>query len=136
MEHGGVKRLFLKNGIRGFIYEEYPREALSGVLNGYLTAVLGICEMQQFSSGYDRMFADNMRNLKQIIPLYDSGYWSFYALDGNLSSGFYHRYVIKQLTVLAEADPSLEPYVSRFEAYQKHFVFQTRALYNKIRYKL
>ena len=136
VEEGGIKRKFEKNSINGFIYEEYPRKELNGVLNGYISVLLAIYELNNITDNYKKMFTENMNNLKEIMPLYDSGYWSYYSLDGNLSSGFYHKYLITQLLVLKEMDHFFEQYVFKFTTYKNTFACQVRALYEKIRYKI
>ncbi len=129
---GGVKREFEKDGIAGFVYEEYPRSALSGVLNGYISAVFGICELSEVESGFETLRNKNIRNLLQILPLYDTGFWSCYALDGNMASGFYHRYVVTQLTALEEIDPSFFRFKKRFADYAVCYGCALRALAHKL----
>ena len=126
---GGVKRDFSQR----FIYEEYPREALSGVLNGYISSVLGIYELSLHQKDFKKLFQMNLANLKKILPLYDNGYWSLYALDGTLSSGFYHRYVITQLKAMEMFDNFFKMYSLRFESYLNNPVFVCKALYKKMR---
>jgi len=111
--HCGVKREF--DDI--FIYEEYPREQLNGVLNGYISAVLALYELAQTDSDFQDIYLKNIQNLKKILPKFDSGFWTYYALDGVLSSGFYHRYVIIQLKALASIDQEFGVYVKKFEKY-------------------
>ncbi len=111
--HGGVKREF--DDV--FIYEEYPREQLNGVLNGYISAVLALYELAQTDSDFQDIYLKNIQNLKKILPKFDSGFWTYYALDGVVSSGFYHRYVIIQLKALVSIDQEFGVYVKKFEKY-------------------
>ena len=111
--HGGVKREF--DDV--FIYEEYPRAQLNGVLNGYISAVLALYELAQTDSDFRDIYLKNIQNLKKILPKFDNGFWTYYALDGVLSSGFYHRYVIIQLKALASIDQEFDVYVKKFEKY-------------------
>ena len=111
--HSGVKREF--DDV--FIYEEYPREELNGVLNGYISAVLALYELAQLDSEFQDIYLKNIQNLKKILPQFDSVFWTYYALDGNISSGFYHRYVIIQLKALASIDQEFSAYVKKFEKY-------------------
>ncbi|WP_415406720.1 D-glucuronyl C5-epimerase family protein [Sulfurovum sp. CS9] len=111
--HGGVKREF--DDV--FIYEEYPRKQLNGVLNGYISAVLALYELSQTDSDFQDIYLKNIQNLKKILPKFDSGFWTYYALDGVLSSGFYHRYVIIQLKALASIDQEFGVCVGKFEKY-------------------
>ena len=134
--HNGVKRYFTKEDIRGFIYEEYPQKKLSGVLNGYIAAIFGILELSYVADEYKILFIENTDNLKKILPLYDNGYWSYYSLDGNIDSGFYHRLVVKQIKVLSEFDNELNYFYKQFYMYQNNMINATRALISKIKYKL
>lgn len=126
---GGVKRIIPE----GFIYEEYPREQLSGVLNGYISALLGLYELAQYRSEYASLYSKNMENLKNILPLFDTGYWSYYALDGTIASGFYHRYVIIQLRALRTLDSSFEVEGQKFEHYLHCLFCMVKALWKKVR---
>jgi hypothetical protein len=132
----GVKREFDKNNIQGFIYEEYPRSELNGVLNGYISSILGIYELALIDSDFMKLAKSNITNLKKILPLFDTGYWSYYALDGNIDSGFYHRYIITQLSSLEELDVGFKCYKIKFEKYGNNRFNQLRAFLNKVIYKL
>lgn len=129
----GVKRDFIVGEVEGFIYEEYPRKELSGVLNGYITAIFAIYELSLLDSAYAQKLQQNIFNLVKIMPLYDTGFWSNYSLDGNISSGFYHRLVVKQLKVLSQYDDKLEKYYLQFLAYQNNKINAFRAFFQKIR---
>lgn len=132
----GVKREFVSNIIIGFIYEEYPRAELNGVLNGYVSAILGIYELSLIDKTYDGMLQMNIKNLKLILPLFDLGYWSYYALDGNIDSGFYHRLIVKQLKVLSEIDDEFAKYYMKFYKQQENKFFAFKAFVQKVKYKL
>ncbi|KJF92738.1 hypothetical protein UB33_05955 [Photobacterium angustum] len=97
---GGLKR-FIDSG--GYIYEEYPTESLNGVLNGYIFVLFSIMDLASVDESYELVLQDNIKNLRTILPLFDAGFWSYYSLDGNISSGFYHRLVIRQLEALIVA---------------------------------
>ncbi|WP_456450173.1 D-glucuronyl C5-epimerase family protein [Hydrogenimonas sp.] len=131
-EDGGVKRMFSRESIDGFLYEEYPRRHLSGVLNGYISAIFGLSELSELDEEFSVVLHSNLENLLRILPLYDSGFWSFYALDGNLDSGFYHRLVTKQLCILGEEDERFLPFAERFERYTRCKRCALRALAGKI----
>lgn len=132
----GVKRDFLKNNIHGFIYEEYPRKQLNGVLNGYISAIFGIYELSKIDDKYQKQFNENIINLKSILPLYNIDYWSYYALDANLDSGFYHRYIIIQLEALEQIDSEFKFYRKLFEEYRDNHFYQVKAFFKKVIYKL
>jgi len=132
----GVKRQFALKGIQGFIYEEYPCRKINGVLNGYISAIFGIIELSLINNKFMKLAKSNIENLKKILPLYDTGFWSYYSLNGNISSGFYHRYVIAQLLVLEELDLSFKPYRIKFKEYEANKFSQLKAFLNKVIYKL
>lgn len=136
ISNNGVKRNFILNKIDGFIYEEYPRQELNGVLNGYISAILGIYELSLIDKKYIEVFENNIKNLQDILPLFDLGYWSNYALDGNVDSGFYHRLIVKQLKVLSEIDCEFEKYYMKFYRQQENKYFAFKAFLQKVRYKL
>ena len=128
-EEGGLKRAW--EG--GYIYEEYPLPQRNGVLNGYISAVFALEELSNILPEYSVRLRNNKENLLRILPLYDAGYWSYYALDGNLSSGFYHRYVCRQLEALKGADMRFDSWFKRFEGYKRCFGCRMKALVNKIK---
>jgi len=129
VSYGGVKREFEDV----FIYEEYPREELNGVLNGYISVVLSLYELAQIDKGFRDIYLTNIQNLKKILPRFDSGFWTYYALDGNISSGFYHRYVIIQLKALASLDQEFSIYIGKFEKYLSCTSCIFKALWLKIK---
>ena len=136
IKDSGVKKEFVLDDIEGFIYEEYPREHLSGVLNGYISVLLAIYELSQVDKEYRLLFEENIENLKAILPLYDCGFWSYYSLDKNIASGFYHRLVVNQLMVLSEFDQDFFNYYKKFKNYQDNKFFALKAFVVKIRSKL
>lgn len=133
VDKGGVRRRFEKEEIEGFIYEEYPRKELSGVLNGYISAVLGVCELSEFESDFRVLCNKNIENLLHILSLYDTGFWSYYSLDGNIASGFYHRYVVIQLAALEGVDPSFSKLKKLYASYTDCRICAFRALISKLR---
>lgn len=133
IEQNGVKRVFEKGGIKSFIYEEYPRKELSGVLNGYISAIFGIYELASYDSKYQQLLQKNMKNLKKIMPLYNLDYWTYYSLDDTIASGFYHRLVVKQLEILVDMDLEFKSSYTLFLSYQNDIFKRLKALQNKIR---
>ena len=129
VEAGGVKRVWDE----GYIYEEYPLPQRNGVLNGYISTLFALEELATIVPAYRVSANANMENLLRILPLYDAGYWSYYALNGTLSSGFYHRYLCRQLEALAQDDARFVPWRRRFEGYTKCFACRMKALARKIK---
>jgi hypothetical protein len=132
VKDGGVYREFPL----GFILEEYPRGQLNGVLNGYISAFLGIYELSEIDPDFRIMCKIHLENLKQIMPLYDTGYWSYYSLDSNIASGFYHRYIIIQLKALGEIDSYFDYFAQGFTKYTRFFIFPCIALIAKVFFKI
>ena len=135
-EYNGLKRQITMSGVTGFIYEEYPRQQLNGVLNGYISVVLALEELSHEVDSYRQLFNINIDNLLRLMPLFDTGFWSYYALDGNIASGFYHRLVVKQLQVLIEFDDGFRFWHDKFLAYQNSKYCAIKALVSKLRKKL
>jgi hypothetical protein len=135
VNNGGVKRTFTIDKIEGFIYEEYPTIKLNGVLNGYISTILSLYEISRLDKSFNDMYLLNINNLTKILPLYDTGYWSYYSLDKNISSGFYHRYVIQQLIAineLSEANYKIQEYISKFINYRDNRINQIHAFIRKL----
>ena len=112
---GGTMRMINENKSE-FIYEEYPRKNISGVINGYISAIIALYEINNITQDYDDILSSNIANLIKILPYYDVGYWSLYSYDGTLSSGFYHRYLITQLRSIIHII-DLTKYAIIFEKY-------------------
>ena len=127
--NGGARREF--DGV--FIYEEYPRIKLSGVLNGYISTLFAIYELSLVDETYKNLYHRNILNLKKILPKYDLGYWSLYSLDGNIASGFYHRLLVKQLKVLSELDDDFKNFYKIHLKYQDNKYYAFKALWFKIK---
>lgn len=101
---GGVFRKISENFI---CYEEYSTlDRPSCVLNGFVTAILGLYDLSEISqnSVSKKLYNQGINSLIQNIHKWDCKIWSFYDLynksENNYSSYFYHKYHIKQLNVL------------------------------------
>lgn len=138
VNEGGVRRKFSSGDAEYFIYEEYPRRKLDGVLNGYISLILAMLELADsgilMESDISGWVKKNIDNLYSLMPMFDSGYYSFYSLNGNISSGFYHRYVVVQLEVLGRIDSRFLEYKNKFIKYRDSFICQLKALKEKLRY--
>lgn len=78
VEEGGVKA-----DIYGMpIYEEYPTKTYSHVLNGFMFCLVGLHDLYEISGNEKakRLYEEGIQTLKQILPLYDSEYTSYYDL--------------------------------------------------------
>jgi hypothetical protein len=92
-------------------FDEYPATPPTRVLNGFVTALLGIWDFYRVTNepAAREMFVGGMRTLRQILPRYDRHGWSRYALyeGGGLfhtidcpASVHYHLVHVAQLRVL------------------------------------
>lgn len=88
--------------------EEYPGEAMRGVLNGWMFALMGVRDHALLTGDpavmavAERLAAD----LARALPRFDTGYWSLYDLAGDVASPFYHDLHVAQLEALALAFPA------------------------------
>lgn len=131
----GLKRFFSMHDIYGFIYEEYPNYVNNGVLNGYISAILAIYEFSKIDPSYNKLLEINIENLLKIIKLYDSGFYSYYSLDKNISSGFYHRYVVNQLIALEKIDNRFSTPKQVFQKYRDSKICAFKAFARKLYYE-
>ena len=76
---GGVCQR-LDNG--AVIFEEYPTQPPSMVLNGHLFALIGIHDYATYFDDHRaaELFDNCTDQLKTILPRYDTGYWNLYDL--------------------------------------------------------
>ena len=132
VEDGGAKRYFDHDS---YVYEESVKSKLEGILNGHLFAVFGIYDLSFDLPDCQKSFSDNMRNLKKILPKYDMGYWSYYDLNGEIASGFYHRLVIFQLQSLIAYDEYFLYFSNKMKKYIGNTFFALRALYAKLSHR-
>lgn len=132
VKKGGVKRSFWIEGEEYFIYEEYPTSTLNGVLNGHISALLGLKDFDEVVGKESELYRKNIENLIDLLPHYDIGYWSLYSLDGNISSGFYHRLVVRQLKALTGLDVRFSYWHHRFNSYLENKFYALAALTKKI----
>jgi heparosan-N-sulfate-glucuronate 5-epimerase len=104
-------------------YEEYPTTPSSFVLNGFMYALMGLYDAaeilpQPAASRAARLYADGMKSLKALLPLFDTGSGSVYDLrhltlagsgvPPNLARWDYHTTHINQLLLLASVDNESE----------------------------
>ena len=132
VEEGGVKRYF-ENGL--YVYEESVKDELEGILNGHLFALFGIYDLSSELLVCQESFSDNLENLKKILPRYDMGYWTYYSLNGEIASGFYHRLVIFQLQSLSAYDEYFLQFSNKMQKYVNNKFFALKALYAKLNHR-
>jgi D-glucuronyl C5-epimerase C-terminus len=93
------------------------------VLNAQLQAVISLTDYAELSGSADAsVLAGRLQTAAQaLLPSFDTGYWSLYALDGRESPLAYHDYVIELLRRVAARtdDDSWRDVAERFEAYER-----------------
>ena len=122
--------------------EEYPGEAMRGVLNGWMFALMGVRD-HALLTGDPAVMAAAERlagDLARALPRFDTGYWSLYDLAGDVASPFYHDLHLAQLEALARAFPAqaaaFDAVRARFEAHKASRLKTAWAVAVKVRQKL
>lgn len=114
-------------------YRVIPRRLLVGswirlysfsslqVLNAQLQAVLSLRDYTTTAGDAAAgALATRMENAAAaMLPRFDTGYWSYYALPREASPPDYHRYVVQLLAKLAKLDGRFADAAKRFAAYEK-----------------
>lgn len=125
---GGFLHIFANNNCPYF--EEYPQTP-SGVLNGFMSALMCIWEMKYwaYEPWLDELWQMGMASLQKMLPHYSNHWWSFYDLDdrspiANVNSPRYHLLEIQYLLILsllADAPQITQEYQKRVRQYDKLF---------------
>jgi hypothetical protein len=128
IEEGGVTRKVPE----GIILEEVPSPHLSGILNGWIFALFGLYDflIVEETSDVREVMEQTLKTLVAYLPRYNAGYWSFYDLQENLASPFYHRLHIAQIEALELAFPE---YSEVFSQYHQEFGRQLLSWTNRTR---
>jgi heparosan-N-sulfate-glucuronate 5-epimerase len=129
VSEGGVQARFPDGGI-GF--EEYPLQAPNIVLNGFITALVGLYDLSETGQA-DRasdLFMQGVLSLKNNIHRYDLNYWSAYDLTGYIASPNYHLYHIMQLWAMYEMTgcETFKRYTSKWQNCRKGTRFRVSYL--------
>jgi heparosan-N-sulfate-glucuronate 5-epimerase len=128
----------------GPFLEEYPTEPPSFVLNGAIFAAWGVRDVAVGLSDADAasLFSAVVETLARTVGRWDTGYWSLYDLYPhrvrNVASPFYHALHARQLRLLAgmTGQSELQAVAERFEAYARLRRNRTRALAEKVAFRL
>lgn len=103
VSEGGVVSHFPDGAL---IFEEFPTEPPSQVLNGHIFALLGIYDFGEFwhDKAAQELFNMAANGLKKNLVRYDTGYWNLYDLHPThrLAAPMYIRVHVQLLTILAE----------------------------------
>lgn len=126
----------------GISLEEYPGDAMEGVLNGWIFALVGLSDLA-IATGDESLRETTERlagDLAAAMPAYDMGYWSLYDRSGIVASPAYHSVHIAQLEALAEIFPrqaeALNGIAARFRRYEASKFGMARAFVKKLGQKL
>ena len=102
VSEGGVTACFPDGSL---IFEEFPTNPPSLVLNGYIFALLGIFDYATFwkNSEAKGLFQVAIRGLINNLHRYDTGYWNLYDLHPTrrLASPMYLKVHVQLLRILA-----------------------------------
>jgi D-glucuronyl C5-epimerase C-terminus/Putative peptidoglycan binding domain len=95
----------------------------TAILNAQLQSLVSLSEYVEIT-GHDgpRALTDGLATAaKTLLPQFDTGCWSLYALGGNNASPTYHAYHVRLLDVLADktGDPVWRDTATRWDGYQK-----------------
>jgi len=140
VEEGGV----LGKLDDGVLFEEYPCQPYSHVLNGHIFAAWGLHDyaIHQNDTHVAELFRQGAETLSRYLPRYDVGTWSRYGLfphpQPNFATPIYHELHIAQLRAmytLTRRDEFVE-YADRWEKQLDNWYCFGNALYRKIRFKL
>ncbi len=124
------------------IIEEYPAVHLTGVLNGFMLALLGMSDYAAYTDDPEirRLFINCIQGLVTNLFRYDCGYWSLYDLwqPVRLSSVAYHRLHIVLLQVLGKLtdEPFLISSARTWQGYLKNPVSRGRWMLEKLKYRI
>lgn len=128
-------------------FDEYPAKPPTRVLNGFITALLGIWDFYRVTSepSARETFLDGIRTLTKMLPRYDRDGWSRYALyeGGGLfhktdcpASVHYHMAHVAQLRVLHQItqEPLFLEWADRWDRSKDRLITKVRvwALYRVV----
>lgn len=140
IEKGGLLR---REGEDVYL-EEVVSNRLTGILDGIIFAIFGLHDYYLVTKDKKiKMTLDEtLQTLKKNLPLYDLNFWSkgdLYSIDfPMIASPFYHNLHIEQLKALFSLtkEPIFEAYQKKWDGYQKSLFFKTKALIQKIYFKI
>lgn len=100
VKDGGVRIPFTK----GSLYTEKPGTPVPVILDGFLTALLGLYDLatETKDSRVEGLFREGIEGLKLMLPQWDyRGKWSWYGARAYLCSPAYHKLNHLQMMTLA-----------------------------------
>ena len=120
VENGGITH----KENNGWWYEEYADENGSNprILNGMMWAMLGIYEYYELTEDENAkfLFDKGVIALKNHLPEYDTGNWSYYDAMGNPAEKFSHHVHVTQLNMLYDItkEPIFKEYHDKWKGYE------------------
>lgn len=135
VREGGVVSSFPDSSL---IFEEYPTNPPSQVLNGHIFALLGI---HDFAEYWDEpkaldLFKVAVDGLCRNLHRYDTGYWNFYDQHPSkrLASAMYIKVHVQLLNILynVTGEETLHTFADRWQSYLNSPICRTRWFITKI----
>lgn len=111
--------------------QEYPTNPASDVLNGAVSAYVGVYEYYRVTGDLRvKQFCDKIaKTFLDVVDQYDTGYWSWYSRRPKyLALPGYHALHIAQLKALylITGEDKFQNYSKKFESYQDNWVNRTK----------
>ncbi len=124
------------------VYEEFPVQKVTGVLNGAIFSLFGLYDLSLINKDSNArfLFENGVENIIQLLKFYDLGYWSRYDLYNypivNPASYTYHNLHIEQLKALyiLTGREIFREYSEKWFKQNQKLVNRIRALINKLIY--
>ena len=119
------------------VFEEYPTDPPSQVLNGHIYVLIAIYDFAKFwddAAAFD-LFYRAVLGLKNNLHRYDTGFWNYYDLHPTkrLTAPMYVKVHIRLLHILAElsGDAFFRTVAARWQTYLNNPVCKLRWLVGK-----
>ncbi len=139
VSEGGVAASFPDGGR---VFEEYPSQPPSHVLNGHVFALIGVYDFAQFwgDKAASDLFAACVDSLKTNLWRYDTGYWNLYDLHPTrrLASPMYVQVHVRLLRVVGAlaGDPWFAEQARRWQRYLRRPLCRARWFAGKVAEKV
>lgn len=121
-----------KKATKGLLFYEYPDKSL--VFNGYIFSLFGIYDYYLLKKDLNAktIFDNSIDELELILGKFTYGKWSYYDLDKNLSSKFYHSLHISLLEALSNiSGKDFSEYINNFKRGLNSFYIRTKMFWKK-----
>ena len=119
---------------------EHTDPSRTVVLNGWIFSLWSLYDYHKLTqdTNVGEMYQKTLDTLEKILPLYDCKYWSYYDRSKRMTSPFYHRLHIAQLTVMYDITGRsiFDEYAKKWQKYSESFFKPKRAFIAKAFQKL